>query len=60
MHSVFYRKSGVTPYNPRGGRMAANSWNPNSFVFLFSLPIFLGFLEDELESFMERSCERVG
>jgi hypothetical protein len=28
-------------YNPRGERMAANSWNPSSFAFLFSLPIFL-------------------
>jgi hypothetical protein len=26
-----------------GERMAAISWNPSSFVFLFSLPIFLGF-----------------
>jgi hypothetical protein len=33
----------VPPYNPRGERMAANSWNPSSFAFLFSLPIFLGF-----------------
>jgi hypothetical protein len=30
-------------YNPRGERMASNSWNPSSFAFLFSLPIFLGF-----------------
>jgi hypothetical protein len=33
----------LPPYNPRGERMAANSWNPSSFAFLFSLPIFLGF-----------------
>jgi hypothetical protein len=26
----------LPPYNPRGERMAANTWNPSSFVFLFS------------------------
>jgi hypothetical protein len=32
----------LPPYNPRGERMAAKPWNPSSFAFLFSLPIFLG------------------
>jgi hypothetical protein len=33
----------LPPYNPWGERMAAISWNPSSFAFLFSLPIFLVF-----------------
>jgi hypothetical protein len=33
----------LPPYNPRGERMAANSWNPSSFVFLFSSIFSLGF-----------------
>jgi hypothetical protein len=33
----------LPPYNPSGERMADISWNPSSFVFLFSLPIFLRF-----------------
>jgi hypothetical protein len=33
----------LPPYNPSGERMAAISWNPSSFAFLFSLSIFLGF-----------------
>jgi hypothetical protein len=37
------KNAGVTLYNPRGERMAAISWNPSSFAFLFSLPILLGF-----------------
>jgi hypothetical protein len=37
---------GLPPYNPRGERMAAISWNPSSFAFLFSLSIFLGFPYD--------------
>jgi hypothetical protein len=36
----------LPPYNPRGERMAANSWNPSSFVFPFSFSIFLRILED--------------
>jgi hypothetical protein len=31
----------LPPYNPSGERMATISWNPSSFVFLFSVPIFL-------------------
>ena len=31
----------LPPYILRGERMAAISWNPSSFAFLFSLPIFL-------------------
>jgi hypothetical protein len=30
----------LPPYNRRGERMAAICWNPSSFGFLFSLPIF--------------------
>jgi hypothetical protein len=30
----------LPPYNPSGERMAAISWNPSSFAFSFSLPIF--------------------
>jgi hypothetical protein len=33
----------VPPYNPRGERMAANSWTLRSFVFLFSFLFSLGF-----------------
>jgi hypothetical protein len=33
----------LPPYNPRGERMAANSWNTSSFVFLFSFLFPLGF-----------------
>jgi hypothetical protein len=33
----------LPPYNPSGERMAAKPWNPSSFAFLFSLPIFIGF-----------------
>jgi hypothetical protein len=36
----------LSPYNPRGERMAAKSWNPSSFVFPFSFSIFLRILED--------------
>jgi hypothetical protein len=31
----------VASIYPRGERMAAKPWNPSSFAFLFSLPIFL-------------------
>jgi hypothetical protein len=33
----------LPPYNPRGERMATNSWNPSSFAFLFSFLFSLGF-----------------
>jgi hypothetical protein len=34
----------LPPYNPRGERMVANSWNPSSFVFpIFPSYFSLGF-----------------